>query len=62
MSGIRYPQLFDDVGHMKLDGAGFYAQDHRRFLVGFTHAGPIKDLVFPVGKAGISLQGYGVFF
>lgn len=42
MSGIRSPQRFDDVGHMVLDGAGLYAQDHRRFLVDFTHAGPRK--------------------
>lgn len=62
MSGIRYPQLFDYVGHMKLDGAGLYAQDHRRFLVGFTHAGPIEDFVFSVGKAGVTLQGCGIFF
>ncbi len=62
MPGICYTQLFDDVGHMKLDGAGLYTQDHRRFLVGFTHAGPIEDFVFSVGKASVTLQGCGVFF
>ncbi|MNC76912.1 hypothetical protein D3C75_1287380 [compost metagenome] len=62
MPGICDSQLFDDVGHMKLDRTRSDPQDHPRLLIGFAHAGPVEDFVFPFGKLGALFRARGVFF